>query len=57
MVLQVMEGLIDHLMTCSRLNQTKLHSLKVCAHQHCMTSLTGDVCLCSSISESSSWPR
>jgi len=25
-----MEGLIDHLMTCSRLNQTKLQSLKVC---------------------------
>ena len=24
-----MEGLIDHLMTCSRLNQTKLQSLKV----------------------------
>jgi len=30
LTLQVMEGLIDHLMTCSRLNQTKLQSLKVC---------------------------
>jgi len=28
-MLQVMEGLIDHLMTCSRLNQAKMQSLKV----------------------------
>jgi len=27
-----MEGLIDHLMTCSRLNQAKMQSLKVHSH-------------------------
>jgi len=51
---QVMEGLIDHLMTCSRLNQTKLQSFKV--RSHYSAQFLTDSVGCYDLPCSDSWP-